>query len=71
MESSAYKSWREDLYAGRNATFNYATMHGASPDTETAVLVSLQTAYAAWRGRRELLHVLDRLPRHAPQGYVR
>lgn len=33
---------------------------GYSPDIETAILVSLQTDYAAWRGARQMTAALER-----------
>lgn len=36
---------------------------GLSPDVTTAILVSLQTDYAAWRGLREMLATARRVRR--------
>lgn len=41
------------ILAGRDVVFNVGVTR--SPDIETAVLVSLQTNYAGWKGTRELL----------------
>jgi hypothetical protein len=46
------------LLAGQDALFN-ACAHW-SPDTETAILVWLQTDFAAWLGMRDLRrHITD------------
>ena len=44
------------IYAGRDTVFNYATGHEGS-DGMTAVLVSLQTDYAAWLGMQRLSQI--------------
>lgn len=47
------------ILAGTDLLYNYAIEHDLSPDRETAILVSLQTAYAAWAGLRDLLGAPD------------
>lgn len=50
---------------GRAPSALYASLTGMdgtplSPDPETAILVSLQTDYAAWKGARQAQSFLDR-----------
>ena len=45
------------VLAGECVSFNM-TAH-LSPDVETAILVSLQTNYAGWKGVRDLLAVVQ------------
>jgi hypothetical protein len=45
------------IVAGADATFN-ATAH-YSPDVETAILVRVQTDFAAWHGARTLFAEID------------
>lgn len=43
----------ERIMSGTDTVFNFGCRQ--SPNVETAVLVSLQTDYAAWRGTKALL----------------
>lgn len=43
------------IEAGEDYLVNFGLRSGLSPNAETAVLVSLQTDYAAWLGEREML----------------
>lgn len=43
----------ERILSGDDVVFNYGATR--SPDVFTAVLVSLQTDYAGWKGTRQLL----------------
>ena len=43
----------DEIKAGRNVCFNYGL--SASPNVETALLVAIQTDYAAWHGRRQFI----------------
>lgn len=43
----------ERIMSGTDTVFNFGCRQ--SPNVETAVLVSLQTDYAAWKGQRLLL----------------
>jgi len=44
------------IEAGQDVVFNMGCTR--SPNVETAVLVSLQTDYAGWKGTRQLLNSL-------------
>lgn len=44
------------IESGNDVVFNMGCVH--SPNVETAVLVSLQTDYAGWKGTRQLLNGL-------------
>ncbi len=64
MRSGEYRQWAARFKAGDDPVFRvgmgYPPAPGAlfapdgpqSPDAETAMLVSVQTAYAAWHGAR-------------------
>lgn len=52
MEERGFDRMRA-IEAGRDAVFNFGCCK--SPDVYTAVLVSLQTDYAGWKGTRQLL----------------
>ena len=41
----------DQILAGKDATFNHSAHH--SPDIVTAILVWMQTDFAAWRGYKE------------------
>lgn len=53
MRSDEYAACVADIEAGRHVVFNYGAS-GASPNVGTALLVAIQTEYAAWKGVRSL-----------------
>jgi len=52
---SRFQDRMSDIYAGRDAVFNYGSANPVQggPDAVTLVLVSLQTDYAAFLGMRQ------------------
>jgi len=42
----------DKIMSGQDTVFNAGFLH--APDIETAVLVSMQTDYAAWKGQQSL-----------------
>lgn len=55
----------DGILAGTDTAFNLCA--GFSPDTETAILVAMQTDYAGWIGMRELLSALAPSERRGEQ----
>ena len=49
------ENYRKRIAAIEAGTDTLSTCSFASPDPATAILVSLQTDYAAWRGHRDLM----------------
>jgi hypothetical protein len=68
LQSQDYAAWKERFIAGQDTWFNFA-VRGVQPglavqfevptgrgsEPAVAMLVSLQTAYAGWAGREDLL----------------
>lgn len=52
MNSASYKSCIDSIYAGTSVVFNMGCTE--SPNVETALLVAVQTDYAAWAGAQGL-----------------
>jgi hypothetical protein len=42
-----------EITAGEDVVFNASLLH--SPDVETGILVAMQTDYAGWLGKKELV----------------
>lgn len=51
------KARLESILAGNDPVFNMGLRHSPSP--ETAMLVSLQTDFAGWKGERQLREALE------------
>ena len=51
LTSPAFDEKMEQIKAGRCTVFNYAIQHDS--DYGNALLVSLQTAFAAWKGMQQ------------------
>jgi len=58
MESESWRHLREQIAHGQNAVLNYAISSGQSPSVEVALLVTIQTHYAGWRGTRDFLRTV-------------
>jgi hypothetical protein len=58
MESEQYRELIRSIEAGRNHVFNYGA-RGASPDVETALLVTVQTDYAGWHGSKVFFAAME------------
>ena len=59
MRSGAYETWRTKLYTGADVVFDFGVREPAS-NPVTAMLVSLQTAYAGWHGAQTLFRPISR-----------
>ena len=57
MRSEDFASWKRAMEAGSLESFNRTAR--LSPSIEIAILVSLQTCYAAWHGRETFLASFD------------